>query len=87
MKAYRINNYIIATDILEDAKDFFTHEIGDTLPPTIEEVNKKDEITCDDGRALTIKEIINEELDRRQDWLRMGIPCEMHIPFIVKKLA
>ena len=87
MKAYRINNYIIAADIIEEAKTFFKHEISDTLPLTIEEVNKKDEITCDDGRVITIKEIINEELNRRQDWLRMGIPCELHRPFIVKKLS
>jgi len=29
---------------------------------------------------------MNEELDRRSAWLRMGVPCELHWPFIVVKL-
>lgn len=85
MKAYRISNYIIVAVVLENAKDFFKHEIGDPLPSIIEEMDPQDEISCDDGRTITIKEFINEVLDSRQQWLRMGVPCDILTPFIIKK--
>jgi len=25
-------------------------------------------------------------MDERNDWLRMGVPCDLHYPFIVAKL-
>jgi len=29
---------------------------------------------------------MNAELDRRNEWLRLGVPCELHWPFIVVKI-
>ncbi|HUS89334.1 MAG TPA: hypothetical protein VMW91_08225 [Desulfosporosinus sp.] len=88
MKAYKIKKYIIAADLPEDAENIFIHEIGETLPEeAIEEVSLQLEICCDDGRVMTIKEIINEELDERQEWRRLGVHCETYRPFIVKILT
>jgi len=88
MEAYKIGKYIIAADLQEDAEKLFIHEIGETLPEeAIEEVSLQLEICCDDGRVMTVKEIINEELDKRQEWRRMGLPCETYRPFIVKILT
>jgi transcriptional accessory protein Tex/SPT6 len=87
MEAYKIENYIIAADLPEDAESMFVHELGGTLPATIEEVDINESITRDDGRVMTIKEIINEELDNRQQWRRMGIPCETYRPFVIKRLT
>jgi hypothetical protein len=29
---------------------------------------------------------MNKIMDERCDWLRMGVPCDLHHPFIVAKL-
>jgi len=88
MKAYKIKKYIIAADLQEDAENMFMHEVGETLPGEgIEEVSLQLEICCDDGRVMTVKEIINEELDERQEWRRLGVHCETYRPFIVKILT
>jgi transcriptional accessory protein Tex/SPT6 len=87
MEAYKVENYIIAADLPEDAEGMFIHELGGTLPAMIEEVDIHESITRDDGRVMTIKEIINEELDNRQQWRRMGVPCETYRPFVIKKLS
>jgi hypothetical protein len=33
-----------------------------------------------------VKARINEELDTRNSWLIMGIPCELHCPFVIGTL-
>jgi hypothetical protein len=86
MQAYRIGKYIIAADFIDDAIQMFIHEIGEALPDVIEEVDFDENVECDDGRIITIKEFINEELDNRQAWQLLGIPCETYRPFIIKVL-
>ena len=86
MQAYRIHNTVIAADIPDEARDFFLDEIGGPLPDDIIEVHYLTEIFCADGAVKTIKERINAELDARNAWLNMGIPCELHHPFVVGTL-
>jgi hypothetical protein len=85
MQAYRIHKMVIAADIAEEACDFYRQEIGGTPPDVIEELPYLMEVCCDDGIVKTIKERINEELDTRNAWLMMGIPCELHWPFVIGK--
>jgi hypothetical protein len=86
MQAYRINNAVIAADVSDEARDFFLVEIGGPLPADIIEVHYLTEVFCTDGTVKTVRERINEELDARNAWLRMGIPCELHEPFVVGTL-
>ncbi len=86
MKAFKIENYIIAADLIEDAMNLFKHDISGYYPEIVEEVDINDEIKSEDGCVMTIKEIINETLDERQAWCRMGIPCEVYRPFLIRKL-
>jgi hypothetical protein len=86
MQAYRINHTIIAADIPDEARDCFLEEIGGPPPDEIIEVHVSTEVFCQDGAVKTVRERINEELDARNDWLRMGIPCELHQPFVVGTL-
>jgi hypothetical protein len=85
MQAYRIHKMVIAADIAEEACDFYRQEIGGTPPVVTEELPYSMEVCCDDGTIKTIKERINEELDTRNVWLMMGIPCELHWPFVIGK--
>jgi hypothetical protein len=87
MQAYRIHKIVIAADIEEEACEFYRREIGGTLPDVIEELSPSMDVCCDDGTIKTIKARINEELDARNDWLRMGIPCELHWPFVIGTLT
>jgi hypothetical protein len=86
MQAYRINHAVIAADIPDEARDCFLTEIGGPLPDAITEVNVSTEVFCPDGSVKTVRERINEELDARNAWLNMGIPCELHHPFVVGTL-
>jgi hypothetical protein len=86
MQAYRIHNIVIAADIPDEARDCFLEEIGGPMPDDIVEVQYLTEICCTDGTVKTIKERIHEELDARNDWLRMGVPCELHRPFVLGTL-
>lgn len=86
MEAYRIGKYIIAADLEQDAWNLYKNEISPDVPDDIENVLIHEKLVCDDGSVMTIKEIINKELDRRQEWQRMGLPCETYRPFIIKKL-
>lgn len=83
MQAYRIHKMVIAADTKEEACEFFREEIGGSPPDVIEELTYLIEVCCDDGTVKTIKERINEELDCRNSWLRLGIPCELHRPFVI----
>lgn len=98
MQAYRIHKLVIVADIKEDACDFYRNEIGGNLPDAqdvvevhdvievIEELPASMEVCCDDGTFKTIKARINEELDNRNTWLRLGIPCDLHWPFVIGTL-
>lgn len=83
MKAYRISHVVIAADIPDDARNFFVDEMGCALPAGIEEIHESTPIPCPDGTVKTVRERIDEELDARNVWLRMGVPCDLHWPFII----
>jgi hypothetical protein len=86
MQAYRIHNTIIAADIPEEASAFYCEEIGGALPEVIEEVHYNREVCCPDGTVRTVMARIHQELDARNAWLMMGVPCELHFPFLVGTL-
>ena len=92
MQAYKINKLVIAADIKDEACDFYRQEIGGNLPDVpdmadmIEELPSSMEVCCDDGTVKTIKTRINEELDARNAWLNMGVPCDLHWPFVIGTL-
>jgi hypothetical protein len=86
MQAYRIHKMVIAADNIEEACAFYREEIGGALPDAIEELPYVIEVCCDDGNVKPVKERINEELDARNTWLIMGIPCELHRPFLIGTL-
>ncbi len=85
MLAYRINRCIVVADIAEEAEMFFCEEVGEPIE-SIEEVSVYTEVLRHDGTVTTVRDLMNEELDRRNGWLRMGVPCELHWPFIVVKV-
>ena len=86
MNAYKMNKYIICADLLDEAKAFFHDEVGEPLPAHIEEMEWGCVVPCEGGENRTIRDIINNVLDERNAWLRMGIPCDLHCPFIIAKL-
>jgi len=84
MKAYRVDHCIIVADIPEEAREFFIREVSGRPPEVVEELAYSHEVLCEDGAVRTVKTIINTELDRRNEWLRLGVPCELHWPFLVE---
>ena len=86
MQAYRIHEMVIAADTAEEAYAFYREEIGGALPDAIEELPYVIEVCCDDGTMKPVKARINEELDARNTWLLLGIPCELHRPFLIGTL-
>ncbi|MFA5181272.1 MAG: hypothetical protein WC405_08105 [Syntrophales bacterium] len=93
MQAYKIHKLVIAADISEEACDFYRQEIICGALPDVpnmidlfEELPASMEVCCDDGSYKTIKTRINEELDARNAWLNMGVPCDLHWPFIIGTL-
>ena len=83
MRAWRIQNMVIAADIAEEAREFYREEIGGPLPDVSGEADYGAAVACADGTIRTVRERIHEEMDARNDWLRMGVPCELHWPFVV----
>ena len=86
METYRIGDHVIAADTEEDARLFYQHEVGKDPPPVIEKLSVSLEVPAGEGKMATIRDIINRVLDERNSWLRLGVPCELHYPFIVSKL-
>ena len=86
MRAWRIHSTVIAADIAEEAREFYREEVGGAPPDTIEEADYSATVTCPDGTTRTVKERIHEEMDARNAWLRMGVPCELHWPFVIGTL-
>jgi len=87
MKAFRIDHCVIVADVSEEAAEFYRREISGCPPRMVEELAPSHEILCADGVARTVRTVINEEMDRRSEWLRMGVPCELHWPFLVEEEA
>jgi hypothetical protein len=86
MKAFRMNRYIIAADTVEDAIQCFIENVAEPLPSNIEDIDWSTEVCCEDGLTATVRDLINRTMDERNAWLRMGVPCELHWPFIAAKL-
>lgn len=86
MEAYRIGDHVIAADTEEEARFFYKDEVGKEPPPVIEELSVSLEVPAGEGKTATIRDLINRIMDERSAWLRMGVPCDLHFPFIVSKL-
>ena len=84
MKAFRIGDCIIAADLENEAVEFFCEETGSPSPGAILEMGVE-EIVPESG--LMIKDVINQVMDERCAWLRMGVPTDLHWPFFVRKKA
>jgi len=84
MKVFRIAEVLIAADIPEDAVQFFTEETGIPVSGPVAEVDVLTEVEAG-GEKAPLKDLINRELDRRNEWLRMGVPCDLHWPFIIHR--
>ncbi|MDI9571372.1 MAG: hypothetical protein QM278_11790 [Pseudomonadota bacterium] len=83
MQAFQIRELVIAADIAAEAREFYRCEIGGDPPETIIVASPDLQVRCHDGTLKTVRDRINEELDARNSWLRMGVPCDLHWPFIV----
>ncbi len=83
MKAYKFDRYIIAAEVIEEATRFFRQEVGGPFPKSIEELDWHAEVCCESGEIRTVCDLVNKEMDERNAWLRMGIPCDLHWPFII----
>lgn len=86
MEAYRIGDHIVAADTEEDARHFYREEVGMEAPAVIEVLSVSLEVRAGEGKTATIRELMNKVMDERSAWLRMGVPCELHWPFIIAKL-
>ncbi|NPV05846.1 MAG: hypothetical protein HPY67_14065 [Syntrophaceae bacterium] len=86
MEAYRIGDHIVAADTEEDARHFYREEVGMEAPAVIEVLSVSLEVQAGEGKTATIRELMNKVMDERSAWLRMGVPCELHWPFIIAKL-
>jgi len=86
MEAFRIGDHVIAADSEEDARHFYQEEVGKVPPAVIEQLSISFEVPAGDGKTAAIRDLMNKIMDERCAWLRMGVPCELHVPFIVAKL-
>jgi hypothetical protein len=86
METYRIGDHVIAADTEEDARLFYQHEVVKDPPPAIEKLSVSLEVPAGEGKMATIRDIMNKVMDERNAWLRLGVPCDLHYPFIVAKL-
>jgi hypothetical protein len=86
MEAFRIGDHVIAADTEEDARLFYKHELGKDPPPVIKELSVSRDVPAGEGKTASIRDIMNKVLDERNAWLRLGVPCDLHFPFVVAKL-
>jgi hypothetical protein len=86
MDVFRIGDYVIAADTEEDARHFYEEEVGKVPPAIVEELSISLEVPAGKGKTATIRDLMNKIMDERNAWLRMGVPCELHFPYIVTKL-
>lgn len=85
MQAFRIGTYIIAADTPDDAVSFYRNEIEAQVPSTATKVDRQTIVRRKDGSSGTVKEIIDDVMDERSAWVKMGIPCDLLYPFIVSE--
>jgi len=85
MRAYQVDHCVIVADVPEEAREFFIREIAGSPPRVLEELAYSHEILCGDGVVRTVKTVINDEMERRNEWLRLGVPCELHWPFLAEE--
>jgi alkanesulfonate monooxygenase SsuD/methylene tetrahydromethanopterin reductase-like flavin-dependent oxidoreductase (luciferase family) len=86
MDVFKICDHVIAADTEEDARSFYQEEVGKVPPAVVEELSISLEVPAGEGNIATIRDLVNKIMDERNAWLRMGVPCELHYPFIVAKL-
>jgi hypothetical protein len=86
MDVFRSGDHVIAADTEEDARHFYQEEVGKVPPADIEELSISHVVPAGEGKTVTIRDLVNKIMDERNAWLRMGVPCELHFPFIVIKL-
>jgi len=86
MEAFRIGDHVIAADTEEDARLFYREEVGKVPPAVIEQLSVSLEVPAGEGKSSAIRDLMNKIMDERCAWLRMGVPCELHYPFIVVQL-
>jgi hypothetical protein len=86
MEAFKIGNHIIAADTEEDARLFYREEVGEAPPAVIEQLSVSLEVPAGEGKTAAIRDLMNKIIDERCAWLRMGVPCEVHLPFIISQL-
>jgi hypothetical protein len=83
MQAYRIGNVVIAADTPDEAGEFYRREIDSGITSAATDVDMQTVIGCRDGLPRKIKDIINDVMDERSSWVKMGIPCDLLYPFII----
>ncbi len=86
MDVFKIGDHVIAADTEEDARHFYQEEVGKVPPADIEEMSISFVVPAGEGKTAMIRDLVNKIMDERNAWLRMGVPCELHFPFIVIKL-
>lgn len=86
MEAYRIGDHIVAADTEEDARHFYREEVGKEAPAEIEELSVSFEVPVGEGKTANLRDLMNKIIDERCAWLRLGVPCELHYPFVITKL-
>ncbi len=82
MKAFLICDCIIAAELEIEAVQFFCEETGSPSPGPVLEMGVEEIVP---GCGLMIKDVINEVMDERNEWLRMGVPADLHWPFFIWK--
>ena len=86
MEAYRIGDHVIAADTEEDARHFYREEVGKDAPPGVETLSISLEVPAGEGTTATIRDLMNRIMDERCAWLRLGVPCDLHYPFVIAKM-
>lgn len=85
MEAFRIGNLIIAAECREEACLFYREETGGEEPIVVETLGFSTLVPLPNGTTVAIREIVNEVMDERNMWLRLGVLCDLRYPFIVGK--
>lgn len=86
MEAYRIGDHVVAADTEEDARHFYREEVGMDAPPAVEALSVSLEVPTGEGKTATIRDLMNKVMDERNAWLRLGVPCDLHFPFMIARL-
>lgn len=85
MQAFRIGNVVIAADTPDEACELYRREIDPCLPSPVADVDLQTTVKRREGSPGRIKDIIDDVMDERTSWIKMGIPCDMLYPFIITR--